>query len=180
MMEGNIKGYLLPAGASKQREEEALRENNRKFVALVPRLHYAVNRVLDESAPQFSRKVMVALWALAHSKREDRVGTYVSFSDLYTTFRDWYVVSENTAMSQVSKVKRELFDLEFIKIEGGSDHIHLTERGSQVVEQMFSRMNDLVGAAIGVLNPEEQQLLLDFAKRMMSAMKRRPAERESL
>src|SRR5579863_6914431 len=96
------------------------------FAQMLPALYYGVNRVLDVCAPALPRKVLVVLFTLASSTTKDEVGKFITTGDINRTFRDWFVVNESNVSSDVSKVKDALFDLNFIKIEGGKDHIHLT------------------------------------------------------
>src|SRR5580693_5217382 len=140
-----------------------------KFITLLPELYYAVNRVLEDCTPHFSKKVGVALWALSGSQRFDSLGSYLTTSDLVTTFREWFVVSESSAGPEVSKVKSALLDLQYIKIEGGADHIHLNEKGAGAVRDMFTIARRVLGDTVKTLKFEERQLLLDFAQRMIAA-----------
>jgi hypothetical protein len=155
---------LLTTGSS---GDEARAAEIDKLVALLPELYSAVSRVLDESAPHLSRRVGLALWALRNSTREDDVGKYLTTSDLTMTLRKWSVVSEESAGSAVSKLKAELFDHQYIKIEGGRDHIHLSGNGIDAVRKMIARAKRATEATVGVLKPEEQSVLLDLSKRMM-------------
>jgi hypothetical protein len=166
---------ILPAGKD---QDPSKSSELGKFVSLLPELYYAVNRVLEDCTPQFSKKVGVALWALESSKQEDSIGKYLTISDLNRTFRDWFVVSEGSAGSQVAKVKSDLFDLGLIKIEGGSDHIHLTAKGEEAVRQMHAIAMNVIAASVGVLSPEEQRLLLDLAKKLIATKK--PVGKETL
>lgn len=150
-----------------------------QLIALLPELYYAVNRVLEDCTPRFSKKVGVALWALAGSKNEDPFGKFLTTHDLVTTLRDWFVVSETSASSAVSKVKEDLFGLQYIRIEGGNDHIHLTENGVKAVSEMTAVAKRVLGITLRVLTPEEHILLLDMAKRMI-ATKKKPVGKESL
>jgi hypothetical protein len=154
----------------------ATRELDR-FVALLPELYYAVNRVLEDCTPQFSKKVGVALWALGGSAKVDDVGQYLITSDLVKTFRDWFVVSPESANSQVSKVKTDLFGLQFIKIEGDRDHIHLTPRGEEAVHQMHLVARKVLRQTLVALTEQERGVLLDFAQRMIATKK--PPTKES-
>ncbi len=150
------------------------------FVALLPELYYAVNRVLEDSAPGLSRRVGVALWALGGATKVDDVGNYLVTSDLVTTFLQWFVVSEENASSVVSKVKAELFDIhQFIKVEGGRDHIHLTPKGEEAVRQMIAKAKKIVQSTVAALGPDEQRALLDFAVRMI-ATQRKPVGKASM
>ena len=56
------------------------------FIALLPELYYAINRVLEDCTPRFSKKVGVALWALDASKDVDKMGKYLTTSQLVGTF----------------------------------------------------------------------------------------------
>jgi hypothetical protein len=150
-----------------------------QFIALLPELYYAVNRVLEDCTPRFSKKVGVALWALAGSKKEDSLGKFLTTHDLVTTLRDWFVVSEASASSGVSKVKDDLFDLQYIRIEGGSDHIHLSESGEKAFREMTAIARRDLGVTIAALKLEEQAVLLDFARRMI-ATRKKPAGKEPL
>jgi hypothetical protein len=146
------------------------------FVALLPELYYAVNKVLEDCTPTFSKKVGVALWALDASKKADNVGAYLTTSDLVGTFRSWFVVSENNASPEVSKVKNSMFDLGLIKTEGGADHIHLTEKGEEALRLIKAQANTVLGIALSALRPGEQLALLEFAKRMIESRKKRDGD----
>jgi hypothetical protein len=151
-----------------------------KFVALLPELYYAVNRVLEDSAPNLSRRVAIALWALGHATKADDVGRYLTTGDLVETFGKWFVVSEDNASSTVSKLKAELFDLhQFIKIEGGKDHIHLTQRGEEAARKMIATAKRTIESTLAALSPEEQCLLLEYAVRMI-ATQRKPVVKASV
>ena len=144
------------------------------FAELLPALYYGVNRVLDVCAPAVSRKVIVVLWALAGSGTDDKAGKYLTTPDIAKTFRDWFVVSEGNVSSEVSKVKRELFDLNYIKTEGGHDHIHLTDDGQKAMRDAVTKATSLLQETLGVLKPGEQVVLADFAKRMLTTMRKGP------
>ena len=122
----------------------------------------------------------IALWALDGSTKEDGVGRYLSGSDLVATFREWFVVNKKSASSVVSKVKREMFKADFIMIAGGSDHIHLTEKGTAAARGMIERVSAVVRRSVSVLQPEERGLLLEFANRMLSASRKKSAGTASL
>jgi hypothetical protein len=147
-----------------------------RFVALLPELYYAVNRILEDCTPHFSKKAGVALWALGGSTKTDDVGAYLSTNDLVKTFRDWFVVSEASANSEVSKVKTDLFGRQFIKVEGDRDHIHLTGRGEDAVRQTHSVARVVLRQTLGALTAEERGVLLEFARRMIAT--RKPPTRE--
>lgn len=140
-----------------------------RFVDLVPVLHYAMNRVLDYASPQFSRKVVIALWALNTSPQKDDLGRFATTANLVKTFREWFVVSEKSANSVVSKVKNELWVLGFIKIEGGNDRIRLSSKGESAVKDILTRAKDLLGLTVSALIVDEQTRLLDFALRMIES-----------
>lgn len=166
---------ILPTGKAQQ---SAKVPELGRFVSLLPELYYAVNRVLEDCTPHFSKRVGVALWALSLSDKSDNVGKFLTTSDLSKTFRDWFVVSEASASSQVSKTKTDLFDLGYVKTEGGNDHIHLTEKGQQALDEMIRMATGVVEKCVGVLNAEEQRFLLDFARRMIATKK--PPASESM
>jgi hypothetical protein len=147
------------------------------FIALLPELHYAINRVLEDCTPHFSKKVGVALWALDASKEVDRLGRYLTTRQLVATFRDWFVVSEKSANSEVSKVKADLFDREFVTIDGGLDHIHLSQKGEAAVQELMGKARDVLEVTVNVLEPHEQLLLLNIAQRMI-ATKKKPVRSE--
>jgi hypothetical protein len=145
-----------------------------EFVALIPDLYYGANRLLEESTGTlFSKKDAVALWALAGATRRDEVGLYLSNSELVATFREWFVVSSERASSVVSKVKKDLIDLNYIKIEGGTDHIHLTTKGEHAVREMIGRATNLVSSTIIALGPEERRFLLNSARLMISQSRKK-------
>jgi hypothetical protein len=146
------------------------------FVDLLPGLYYGTNKLLQEStAALSSRKIGIALWALAGSTKKDDVGLYLTVGDLVTTFRDWLVVNHKGASSVVSKVKKAMLKADYIMIAGGSDHIHLTERGRAAARGMFEKANEVIRQAISSLQPEEQRSLLDYANRMIGASRKRPS-----
>jgi len=149
-----------------------------ELISLLPKLYYAVNRVLEDCTPRFSKKVGVALWALAGSKKQDTLGYFLTTHDLVDTLRSWFVVSETSASSAVSKVKDDLFGLDYIRIEAGNDHIHLSENGQKAFLEMTATARKILQDTVGVLGPSERTLLLDFAKRMIATQKK-PAGSES-
>lgn len=148
-----------------------------RLAALLPELCYAANRLLEDCTPQFSKKVGVALWALGGSTKSDDVGRYLTTSDLVGTFRDWFVVSPDSANSEVSKVKADLFGRQFIKVEGDRDHIHLTPKGEDAVREMHGIARAVVGQTVSGLSPDERRTLIDFAARMIAT--RKPPARET-
>jgi hypothetical protein len=138
------------------------------FINLLPELYYGVKRLLEEcTGTRFSNKVAIVLWALANSPQRDTVGPYLTISDIVATFRKWFVAPDEGASSVVSKVKKDLFDLDLVKIQGGTDHLHLTEKGEQVVKEMDLRARMVLGPTVSALSPEEQLHLLNFARRMI-------------
>jgi hypothetical protein len=147
------------------------------FAQMLPAVYYGINRVLDVCAPALPRKVLVVLFTLASSTSEDNVGKFITTSDINRTFRDWFVVNENNVSSDVSKVKDVLFDLNFIKIEGGKDHVHLTEKGEEALRGALARASAIVGETLDVLKPEERNLMMDFASRLLRTI-RKPVGRE--
>jgi hypothetical protein len=142
-----------------------------RFAALLPELCYAMNRVLEDATPGFSKKVGVALWALIGSNNLDEFGRFLMTRHLVATFRDWFVVSKKSANSEVARVKADLWGLRYIKIEGGNDHIHLNEKGERAALEMLARARSIIQTTIGTLTPEEQSALLNFASRMIAAKK---------
>jgi hypothetical protein len=173
-MENPDDGQILPLRNDK--DTVSLGELDR-FVALLPELYYAVNRVLEDCTPQFSKKVGVALWALGSSTKADGIGHYLVTGDLVKTFREWFVVSPDSANSQVSKVKTDLFALGFIKVEGDRDHLHLTERGEDAVRQMHTIARGVLRQTLEALTSGERGVLLDLAGRMIAT--RKPPTKES-
>ena len=167
-MENSGDGQVLPTPNDAYEISEPELD---RFVALLPELYYAVNRVLEDCTPHFSKKVGVALWALGGSTKRDDVGQYLTTSDLVTTFRDWFVVSENSANSEVSKVKTDLFGRQYIKIEGDRDHIHLTTHGEDAIRQMRVVARKVVRQTLDALTAQERGVLLDFANRMIATKK---------
>jgi hypothetical protein len=174
-MENSGGGQGLPSG--NDGEAPPYPEIDR-LVSLLPELYYAVNRVLEDCTPHFSKKVGVALWAFGASAKSDDVGPYLTTSDLVRTFRDWFVVSAESANSEVSKVKTDLFGRQFIKVEGDRDHIHLTSRGEEAAFQMQQIARSVVAQTVRGLSADECRTLLDFAARMIATKK--PPARETL
>jgi hypothetical protein len=166
----------FPVGKDGERPQKPAIEY---FIALLPELYYGINRVLEDCTPRFSKKVGVALWALDASKEEDRLGRYLTTSQLVSTFRNWFVVSEGSANSEVSKVKRDLFDLDLIEIRGGIDHIHLNEKGEAAVRELMAKAREVLEITINVLENHEQLFLLNIAQRLI-ATKKKPPVRDSL
>src|SRR5262249_55243947 len=134
--------------------------------------------VSKDGPRRVSRKVVVALWALGSAGTADEVGRYLTTPDLVTTFRDWFVVSEENASPVVSKVKSKMWDEGYIAIEGGKDHIHLTEKGKAAFHQIIASAKRVIGATIGILNPKERRALLDYAQRMIDTAKKKPVGKE--
>jgi hypothetical protein len=139
------------------------------FVNLLPHLHSSVNKLLEECTPNFPKKVGIALWAIEGSRKRDEVGQYLTTRDLVSTFRAWFIRSKSNARSEVSKAKKEMFALGLIKVEGGSDHIHLTSRGQVAVTEMTGTARRVLSKAISVLSLAEQLSLFNYAKRMIDA-----------
>jgi hypothetical protein len=173
-MEDPVDRQQLPLGKPSEAPTE---EELDSFISLLPGLFYGVNRIMEDSAPllssgengpRVSRKVVVALWALRAATLSDSTGRYLTTSDLVATFRDWFVVSEDNASSFVSKVKTKMFDdHQYISIQGGRDHIHLTEKGEAALAQMVDSAKRIIESAISPLHQEERQELLRFAQRMV-------------
>lgn len=147
------------------------------FAQMLPAVYYGINRVLDVCAPTLSRKVIVVLFTLASSTTRDEVGKFITTADINRTFRDWFVVNEGNVSSEVSKVKDALFDLNFIKIEGGKDHIHLTASGETALREALGKATVILGETLTVLKPDEQRLMKDFAGRMLKTI-RKPVVKE--
>jgi len=147
-----------------------------EFVNLLPEVYSIVNGIVEDCSPH-SKRVGLALLAIAASSRSDNVGRYLTHMDLVRAFREWFAIAENSASSQVSKTKAHLFGLEYIKIEGGVDHIHLSYKGEEAVSLMIARATSLIGAAVGDLRPEERRILLDLAKRIIFAKGKNAFER---
>jgi hypothetical protein len=167
-MENPDDGKVLP---SRNESDEASQPELDRFVALLPELSYAMNRLLEDCTPKFSKKSGVALWALRASAKLDDIGQYLTTGDLVTTFREWFVVSEKSANSEVSKVKTDLFGKQLIKIEGDRDHIHLTELGEAEVREMQVVARKVLQQTLDALTPQERSILFDFAKRMIATKK---------
>jgi hypothetical protein len=148
------------------------------FVKLLPTLYYAVNRVLDDCWPAFSKKVGVVLLALDSSTMTDSEGKYLTVGEIAKLFREGFVVSESSVKSEASKVKNDLFALDFIKIQGGRDHIHLTKKGEAEAGRLLATATGIVQDTLSVLDPGEQRQLLNFAGRMIATIKK-PVVRES-
>jgi DNA-binding MarR family transcriptional regulator len=147
-----------------------------EFAQILPAVYYGINRVLDVCAPTVPRKVLVVLFTLASSTSQDEVGTFITTGDINRTFRDWLVVTESNVSSEVSKVKDALFELNFIKIEGGKDHIHLTDKGGKALRGALGRATAILGETLAVLKPEEQRLMKGFAARMLETIRKPPAK----
>jgi hypothetical protein len=162
-------------------------EELESFLSLLPSLVYGVNRILEDSAPQFSakdgprpisRKVILALLALGAASSADSQGKFMTTADLVNKFREWFVVSEESANSVVSKTKAKMLDdHQYISIQGGRDHLHLTEQGEAALRQILNNARTVVADTLKALHPEERKALLDFAQRMIAAshLKKPPA-----
>ena len=162
----------FPLGNAAKGEAEAL-------VELLPAVYYLANRILDEASSAYSRKVLVALWMISSSKQEDQFGTYITTSEMVALFRDWFVASDFSVRSEVSKVKRDLFYLGFIKIEGGHDHIHLSSSGEEASTSAISRVVASVKPLLADLKIDEQRSLVGVMQRILSRV-RGPASPEEL
>ena len=151
----------------------------RELVKLLPSLYYAVNRVLEDSAPAFSKKVGVVLLALENSPQADDAGKYLTTGDIAKLFRESFVATESSVKSETSKVKNDLFALNFVKIEGGKDHIHLSAKGEEAMSQLLKTASGILRDALSMLDADEQRQLSGFAARMMLATTRKFAKGES-
>jgi hypothetical protein len=172
-MENRSEQSELPS--SKNPEAPTARE----FAKLLPPLYYAVNRILEDSAPSFSKKVGVVLLALQNSSQKDEVGAFLTTGDIARLFRETFVATESSVKSETSKVKNDLFALNFVKIEGGKDHIHLTVRGEEAASLLLSNAAEILRDSMTVLTDDDQRALLAFAERMMAATIRKFAQSES-
>jgi hypothetical protein len=171
-MEIGTNEQSLPSGNEQQAPTAA------SFVNLLPTLYYAVNRVLEDCLPAFSKKVGVVLLALEGSSLIDEEGKYLTVSEIASLFRERFVVSESSVKSEASKTKNDLFELKFIRIEGGKDHIHLTPKGEAEARRLLSAATAIVQDTLQVLDAGEQRQLLNFAERLIATMKK-PASKES-
>jgi hypothetical protein len=107
----------------------------------LPRLYFAVNRVLEESlGPALSRKEGTALVMLATSASKDEIGPYYTTKDLIESFRSWHLASDLSAAPVVSKTKQSLFAAGYIMIAGGRDRIRLTPSGLAMVHSIHQRL----------------------------------------
>ena len=139
------------------------------YLHLFPSVYYLVNRILEDCTPQFSKKVGVALWALSTSAKADKLGPYLTTSDLVKTFRAWFAKSESNASTEVSRVKNDLLTKCLIKVEGGPDHIHLNDAGDEVVRQMMDTARGIIGEITNVLSPDEALVFYKLAKKVIDA-----------
>jgi hypothetical protein len=137
------------------------------FARLLPTLYYSVNRILEDCWPAFSKKVGLVLLALDSSTMTDNEGKYLTVGDIARLFRQGFVVSESSVKSEASKVKNDLFALNFIRIEGGKDHIHLTPKGEAEARRLLTTATGMVEETLKVLDLGEQRQLLNFAARML-------------
>jgi hypothetical protein len=149
------------------------------FINLLPTLYCAVNRVFEDCLPTFSKKVGVVLLALESSTMVDEEGKYLAAGDIAKLFQEKFVASESSVKSEASKVKGDLFALDFIKIQGGRDHIHLTPKGEAAARRLLVTATPIVHDTLKVLDPQEQRQLLNFAERMIATIKK-PIVKESL
>jgi hypothetical protein len=152
-----------------------------QLVELIPALHYAVNRILDDStSPNLSKKEGVVLWALHNTKSMDAVGPYLSVAELIATFRDWFVVSERSAGPEVSKAKSRLLDKGYIMIAGGSDHIHLTSNGEAAIGEIRAKVHESLSEVLANLTAADRDLLTKLAVRLLSESRRPPGREGSV
>jgi hypothetical protein len=148
-------------------ETEGDRQIELALAGCLPSLFYAVNRVLEESSPAFSKKVGVVLLAFENASQQDEVGKYLTTADIANLFRDTFVASESSFKSEASKVKNDLFALNFVKVEGGKDHFHLTAKGESAAKELLRAASTHLREALQVLSPAEQRQLLNFAERLI-------------
>jgi hypothetical protein len=143
-----------------------------EIVRILPTFYYAVNKVLEDcTSPDLSKKSGVVLWLLASAHRQDQKGDYLTNADLVQRFQEWNVVKPENASSEVTKAKKELFNLDYIEVSGAPDHIRLNENGKRRAHKMYDAARSIVQETIAVLSARELALLLELANRMISGRK---------
>jgi hypothetical protein len=71
-----------------------------RFVALLPDLYYAVDRILDHCAGfNLSKKSAVVLWLIANSRTTDELGPYLVHDDIVEKVGEWFVLGVQNARS---------------------------------------------------------------------------------
>jgi hypothetical protein len=170
-MEINGEEHVLPSGNGAETPTPD------DFVKLLPTLYYAVNRVLEDCIPAFSKKVAVVLLAFENTTTVDETGKYLATADIATMFLEKFVASEKSVKSETSKVKGDLLHLKFVKIEGDRDHTYLTPRGEQAVAKVLEAAAPIVRETLASLSPEEQRTLWNYIQRMIATIKK-PAATE--
>jgi|SRR5579862_1872586 len=137
------------------------------LVDLLPALYYFVNRVLEDAMPQVSKKAGIILLILDSATTADEIGPYLSSGEIVEKFRAWSVVSPASANSEVSKAKAGLFDLNYVMVAGGRDHIHLTETGKVAARQMRERIAQAMGERLSEVGRGNLKRLVELIGGML-------------
>ena len=167
---GGRKLSALRAGSRLHPEIDSL-------VDLIPALYYLVNRVLEDATPEFSKKTGIVLWVLDTATEVDASGRFLTTREIVEQFRKWSVVSESSASAEVSKVKSELLNRNYIMVAGGSDHIHLTAAGEKAVRQMRERAFSSLGERLKSVSKADRKQLLRIVGDLLAE---RPASAQGL
>src|SRR5579863_2448520 len=147
------------------------------FVELIPKIYYGINKVFEDSTrPGFSKKEGIVLWALYNSKQEDVAGPYMTLRELAATFAEWFVVSQDSAASEVSKAKKKLLRKDLVAVRGGGDHLHLNDKGIAAIEEIRQRAKAILGATLKNLSENDREKLLEIADQLLIAQRRPPLQ----
>jgi hypothetical protein len=146
-----------------------------RMVALIPDLHYSVNKVLEDcTGPELSKKAGVILWLIGNSSVVDELGPYLLHKDIVARVGEWFVLSVQNARSEVSKAKSRLMNDGYISIAGGSKHVHLTAKGGSRVDDMRRIAKRTVDDALFVLSPDERIQFMLTVEKLVAAVRKPP------
>jgi hypothetical protein len=162
-------GEILPEG-------DAHRASVDRMVALIPDLHYAVNRVLEDcTGPDLSKKAGVILWLIGNSNDSDEIGLYLLHKDIVDRVGEWFVLSLQNARSEVSKAKSQLMNGGYISIAGGSKHVHLTDKGAQRIDAIRRIAERTVEQTLAALSPVERTQFVILVEKLVAVTRKPPA-----
>lgn len=126
--------------------------------------------------PAFSKKAGIVLWALDQATAVDDMGSFLTTPEIAERFRMWSVVSPQSAGAEVSKVKADLFDRNYIMMAGGRDHIHLTASGKEAVKNMRERVASAMGESLKTLDQADRRVLPRLIGALLSGKPAQPRE----
>lgn len=146
-----------------------------RMVALIPDLHYAVNKVLEDcTGPDLTKKAGAILWLVGNSHATDELGPYLLHRDIVDRVGVWFVLSLQNARSEVAKAKSKLMIGGYISIAGGNKHVHLTPKGQERVMEMRKIARQTVEGAMKALSSDDKVQFLRFVEVLV----RKPPSRE--